>query len=471
MDENRVDNQEEKTSEKSHASKIITSLVVILLVVTGVFLVSKFVTAKPIVYTSTNNNASVSDAEILIDTESGTQDNYSDIDIDKSVRHIETPKVVKGVYMTSWIAGSGDGKGNFPKREKIMDLIDETEINAVVIDLKDDTGEISFLVENPYLQEIGSATRRIPDFKNLINEFHDRGIYVIGRVAVFQDPYFSKLRPDLAVKTISTGEVWKDRRGLTWLDVGAEEVWDYVIAIAREAYNQGVDEIQFDYVRFPSDGNVLDSTYPFFTGKTKEVEKIVYEERIVNLDEPLPDGTTTKTELVPVTKIDTVAYTKQDQVREFFDYIGENLLGEIPISVDLFGYTTTNKDDLGIGQVIEDAMPNFDFISPMTYPSHYNQNAFGLGNPNDYPGEIIYKSLIKARERFLNAGHDPKMVRAWLQDFNYPVHYSAEDVREQINAVYSAGMDSWLLWDPANTYTKSALELDMDPALAEKTDI
>lgn len=455
VEDQQVANRDQTESVRQ-SSKIPKIVFVLVLVALGGFFAFRFVTAEPILYESIENMANVTDAEVL--NESPDLNNEETEQIDRSVRHIETPDVVKGIYMTSWIAGAGDGRGGFPKREKIMDLIDETEINTLVVDLKDDTGEISFPVDSLFLQEIGSATKRIPDFKNFINELHDRGIYVIGRVAVFQDPYFVKLRPDLAVRSISTGEVWKDRRGLTWLDAGSQEVWDYVIAIAKEAYNQGVDEIQFDYVRFPSDGNVLDATYPFFTGKTIEVEKTVYEERIVTLPEPLPDGTTTKTELVPVTKIDTVAMTRRDQVREFFDYVGDNLLGVIPISVDLFGYTTTNKDDLGIGQVIEDAMPNFDHISPMTYPSHYNKNAFGLGDPNDHPGEVVYRSLIKAHERFLNAGYDPKMVRAWLQDFNYPVKYTAEDVREQINAVYNAGMDSWLLWDPANTYTREALE-------------
>lgn len=433
--------------------------ILIFVVVAGAFFVYHFALSGEVEYLSdTYKKDSSSNLG-----ESGNIDDGTKTDTTKLPRvnsHLKTPEPLKGVYMTSWVAGSGDGKGGFPKREAIMDLIDQTEINAVVIDIKDDTGLISFLVDDPILKKFGTDSNRISDIENFIRELHERDIYVIGRVAVFQDPKLVALRPDLAVKSKASGGVWKDRRGLTWLDAGAKEVWEYVILIARESHRKGFDEIQFDYVRFPSDGNTADIVYPFFAGKTIEVETIVYEERLVDSEVPTSSGETKVVVRVPVTKTSTVSMTRHHQMKEFYDYVGDALLGEFPISVDLFGYTTTNTDDLGIGQIIEDAMPNFDYISPMVYPSHYNKNAFGLGDPNDNPGEVVYRAMIKGVERFKAKNENILKLRPWLQDFNYPVTYDASEVRAQIDAVYRAGLTSWILWDPGNSYTKAALKLE-----------
>jgi len=352
--------------------------------------------------------------------------------------HIKTPEFVKGIYMTSWVGGVLDW------RNRIINLIEETELNAIVIDIKDDTGRISYDVWDPYLEEVGAEEIRIPEIRDFLEHLHSKNIYVIGRVAVFQDPYFAELRPELAVQNSETDSVWEDRKGLTWLDAGSSEVWDYVIAIARDAHKAGFDEIQFDYVRFPSDGNVKVAEYPFFDLKTKEIETTTF----------VQEGTTT----VPVVTLKKVPLEKEDQMKEFFEYVGTALADEFPTSVDLFGYTTTNSDDLGIGQVIEHAAPYFDFISPMVYPSHYNDNAFGLGDPNEHPYEIIKYSMDSAIERFAKIGEPALKIRPWLQDFDYPVSYTAEDVKAQIAATYDAGLNSWLLWDPSVQYTREALQ-------------
>ncbi len=329
--------------------------------------------------------------------------------------HIETPEEVKGIYMTSWVAGTASLRAN------IVKLIDETEINTLVIDIKDDTGRVSFEVVDPYLKKIGSEDNRIKDLREFIQTLHKKNIYVIGRVATFQDPYMVKTHPEIAVKRASDGGIWKDRKGITWVDAGAKENWDYLVAIGKESYNAGFDEVQFDYIRFPSDGNMNDIAYPFSQNKIKA-----------------------------------------EVIKEFFAYLHENLHPEgVKLSADLFGMTTTNPDDLGIGQLLENSFPYFDYVSPMVYPSHYPTGFHGYKNVNSVPYEIVKISLDSAQKR-LKVFNDTVAstsieIRPWLQDNNYPVTYTAEMVRAQIKATYDVGLDSWMLWDAANTYTRAAL--------------
>lgn len=333
--------------------------------------------------------------------------------------HIETPENVRGVYMTSWLGGVKDSDGNFYARENLMKMIDETELNSMVIDIKDDTGNIAYEVFDHELKKIGSATTRIPDIRAFLKKLHEKNIYAIGRIAVFQDPYFVKLHPELAVKRASDGGVWKDRKGLTWLDAGAQGVWDYVIMIAKDAYNSGFDEVQFDYVRFPTDGNLQDIAYPFF---------------------------------------DSAQSTRAIQMDKFFVYAGNKLSSaNIPASVDLFGLTMTAMDDLGIGQILELAAANFDFVSPMVYPSHFAKGSYGYENPNDHSYDIVKEALIGGIAKLNNASTSPDKIRPWLQDFDYGGRYDATAVRAQIQAVYDAGLTSWLLWDPSVKYEKDAL--------------
>ncbi|HJN62931.1 MAG TPA: putative glycoside hydrolase [Candidatus Paceibacterota bacterium] len=348
--------------------------------------------------------------------------------------YLPTPNSVKGVYMTSWVAGTDS------LRKQIVKLVEDTELNTIIIDIKDDTGRVSFAVEDEYLNEIGSPEVRIPDIKEFIKYLNTKGIYIIGRISVFQDPYLIKQRPDLAVKRASDGAVWRDRKGIGWLDAGSHEAWDYVVSIARESYNVGFDELNFDYIRFPSDGNMRDIYYPF------SEEKVLTD----------PD------------------FGKAKVLKNFFAYLDSQLEDlDMPISADLFGMTTTNKDDLNIGQVLENALPYFDYIAPMVYPSHYPTGFNGYQNVNAYPYEIVNFSMSEAVKRIRefkeikasttpNAPYLSKLrtnqLRPWLQDNDYPVPYTPEMVRAQIDATYDAGLNSWMLWDAANTYTRAALE-------------
>lgn len=332
------------------------------------------------------------------------------------VTHLATPESVRGVYMTSWVAGTPS------LRNHIVLLLDETELNTVVIDIKDDTGRISFEVEDPELRKVGSSDGRIKDLREFIGSLHDKGVYVIGRIAAFQDPHMVKLHPEFAVKRLSDGGIWRDRKGLSWIDPGAKKQWEYLAALAKESYNAGFDEIQFDYIRFPSDGNMVDITYPYSNGQVKN-----------------------------------------DVIKSFFVYISGQLKPlTILLSVDLFGMTTTNPDDLNIGQVLESAFPYFDYLSPMVYPSHYPSGFKGFADVNAVPYQIVKISLDSALMR-LKTYNDTVastsiQIRPWLQDNDYPVPYTPEMVRAQIQATYDAGLTSWMLWDAGNLYTRAALQ-------------
>lgn len=324
--------------------------------------------------------------------------------------HIKKPEAVKAVYISSWVASTSS------IRDKIIKLVDTTELNAVVIDIKDATGKISFMVSDPYLVAFNSSENRIRDITELINMLHQKNIYVIGRIAVFQDPFMTKEKPEWAIKRKSDGLVWKDHKGLSFLDPSNKGVWDYTVAIAKDSYAHGFDEINFDYIRFPSDGNISNIAYP-----------------------------------------DSGTLTRVDVIKSFFEYLTEQLKDTGMVrSADLFGMTATNTDDLGIGQNLEVALQYFDYVSPMVYPSHFPAGWNGFKNPADHPYEVIKITMDKAVARSVALGMDPNKIRPWLQDFNLGAVYTPAMIRKQIDATYDAGLNSWMMWDASNTYTVGA---------------
>jgi hypothetical protein len=329
------------------------------------------------------------------------------------VTHVATPENVRAVYMSAWVAGGTKF------RDPIVKLIDDTELNAVVIDIKDSTGIISFHLPNPELKKYGAMENRIPNIRALTNMLHQKNIYVIGRISVFQDPYMTKHKPEWAITKLSDGMVWKDRKGLSFLNPTNKEVHDYIVALSKDSYAEGFDEINYDYIRYPTDGNMKDINYNLKPGQTRS-----------------------------------------DNIANFFKYLSGEMKKDtnIPMSADLFGLTTEVKDDMGIGQVWEKALPYFDYLAPMVYPSHYPAGTGGFAKPAEHPYEIIDRALESAVARTKAAGYDIKKVRPWLQDFNLGATYTKELIRAQMKATYDNGLDSWMLWDPANTYTASALE-------------
>ena len=350
--------------------------------------------------------------------------------------YVSTPKPVKGIYLTSWTAS------NVKLRNDLVKLIDDTEINAIIIDIKDYSGKIVFPVENAALKQYGSEDIRNPDLREFIESLHKKSIYVIARIAVFQDAYFVKFRPDLAVKNLAGEAVWKDYKGISWIDPGSREYWDYIVLLSKEARKIGFDEINFDYIRFPSDGNMQDISYPW-------------------------SSTTPKTLVM----------------KSFFKYLSQSLANTgLKTSADLFGMTTSAKDDMGIGQLLENTFPYFDYVSPMVYPSHYSSNFQGFQNPAKYPYEVVHFSMMSAVDRASKMNmvtttteiindtttkvshiedlNYKEKLRPWLQDFNLGADYGSAEVRAEIKATYDAGLDSWMLWSASNKYTNSALEAE-----------
>jgi len=329
------------------------------------------------------------------------------------VHHIKTPQGVRGIYMTSWVASTNS------IRNGLIKIAEETEVNSIIVDIKDYTGKVAFLMDNPKVKEFNSSENRIKDIKNFIKESHDKNIYVIGRIAVFQDPFLSKIRPDLYVKKSDGISIWKDYKGAMWLDPCSKEAWEYVIAIAKESESVGFDELNFDYIRFPSDGNMKDIKYAHC------------------------DTALSKPEL-----LENFFYNLKYELSEL----------SIPLSADLFGMTATNYDDLNIGQVLERAEHYFDYISPMVYPSHYPKNYNGFANPAIKPYEVIKIAMDTAVKRLITASSSPFKLRPWLQDFDLGAVYDAVMIRKEKQAVYDAGLNSWLMWSPSNKYTVDAFD-------------
>ena len=351
--------------------------------------------------------------------------------------HIKTPKYVRAVYMSQCAASSE------AFRTHILNLINSTELNSVVIDIKDYTGTVAFPIDLPGANKGKGCV--VKDMKELVELFHKNDIYVIGRITVFQDPLYAKQNPELAVQSKSKKEPWSDYRGLHFIDVGAKPFWRYIIKIATEAYQKYMfDELNFDYIRYPSDGPMKDAEYTLSDYKKRP-----------------------------------------EELEKFFRYLSYNVkvpdkAGHIPvISADLFGMTTTNYDDLTIGQVLERTLPYFDYVSPMVYPSHYPKWFIGIGNPNKNVYKVVHYSMQKAVERteatttniasfayksssatntkeYIKPAMDKNKLRPWLQDFNYGGIYGVKEIRDQIKAVYDVGLNSWMMWDPANKYTKEA---------------
>lgn len=326
------------------------------------------------------------------------------------------PKEIKAIYSTGWSAGSQS------KMDYFINLIKTTELNAIIIDIKDYSGNVAYKIENADVEKYGAKEIRIPRVNQLIRRLHEEGIYVIARITIFQDPILAKARPDLAIHSKKSGGLWLDRKKLAWMDPASKDVWDYNIAIAKDAASRGFDELNFDYIRFASDGNLDDMVFPFWDEKTP----------------------------------------KREVIKEFFRYLREQL-PNIKISADLFGLATINNDDLGIGQVIENAYQYFDFVAPMVYPSHYAAGFNGYKNPAEYPYEVVRYSVESALKRMASSTIVESKLRPWLQDFDLGADYDATKVKAQIRAVYDAAsstlefINGYMLWDPKNIYTKEAL--------------
>lgn len=333
------------------------------------------------------------------------------IPVKPAVVHIPTPIPVKAVYITACTGSESK------LRDKVVNELAGTEINSMVIDIKDYSGTVSYASTSVAVPHGGNGCRII-DLPEFVQELHDKGIYAIGRITVFQDPLYSNAHPESAVASLShPSRPWTDKSGLSYVDPDSKPYWDYIVAIAKESYSIGFDEINFDYIRFPSDGDMSDAHFA------------------------LPAST-----------------TKVAVIKEFFSYLHSQLQPTIDshtgikISADLFGQTTVNTDDMGIGQVMEDALPYFDFVDQMVYPSHFIDGFDGYANPAADPYSIVRFTMTRAVERAVAASSTPDKLRPWLQAFDYKALYPPSAVESEKQAVYDSGLSGWMLWNAASVY-------------------
>jgi hypothetical protein len=321
----------------------------------------------------------------------------------RDARPLRAPKTIRGVHVTMALA-------SIPG--KVDEYLGLSGINTIQLDVKDENGEIGFVPSAvPMASEIGAAKpyyRPRPIAKKL----QDRGIYLIGRVVVMEDPMLSLQRPELAIQSRNGGR-WLNHAGLGWANPYDKRVWDYNVDIAEAAARVGFDEIQFDYVRFPSDG---------------DIDAIVY-----------PNQTATPPGWV---------------IAEFVHYAAKRLkpLG-VRVSADVFGLSATR--DLGIGQVPKRLGRYLDAIYPMVYPSHYGPGEYNLDDPNANPGATVAYSL-RDFNRELEASK--ARIVPWLQDFSWGRAYTMADIQAQIDSARRAKTGGYLLWNAAGIYTPGALE-------------
>jgi len=319
---------------------------------------------------------------------------------------------VKGVYLTAYSAGS-------PKKlDEIIRLIDTTELNAVVIDIKDYSGKILYGSNLPLVKDLNLRDNRLPNLSKIIEKLREHKIYTIARQTVFQDPALAQKKPEWAIKN-KNGGIWRDNKGLSWVDPTKQEVWEYNVAIAKEAAQFGFDEINFDYVRFPSDGNLTQVAYS-------------------NGQSP-----------------------KYEVMGNFYAFLQNQLKDEpVWLSLDMFGFVMEKKgiDDMRIGQRLADAVDNTDFISPMMYPSHYPPGHLGLKNPAAFPTMVITHGMELGTPVFKDKR---AQVRPWIQAFNLGAVYDGTKIREEIDAVEKYSDAGWLMWNAANRYTVAGLKLEI----------
>jgi hypothetical protein len=315
------------------------------------------------------------------------------------------PSEIRGVHITMGLASLPGKLGDYM-------ALDAVGLNTLEVDVKDENGQVGFIsADLPELARRDGAARPYYDANSVATRVHAKGLYLIGRVVVFEDPTLTAARPELAIQGRSGG-VWRNRAGLGWANPYDARVWAYDVSIAVAAARAGFDEIQFDYVRFPSDGDLSEIVYPR------------------RRSEP-----------------------KGDTIGRFLRYAAARLhpLG-VRISADVFGLAATH--DLGIGQVPRRLARVLDAIHPMVYPSHYSAGEYGIQTPSAYPGRIVAHSLLDFR-RALRGQRIP--IVPWLQDFSLGKPYTLIEVTDQIAAARRQHAAGFLLWNPEGLYTQDAL--------------
>lgn len=403
---------------------------------------------------------------------------------------------VRGIYVSGPMAGNAG-------MDKLIELVDETELNALVIDIKNDDGYLTCDLNVPFAEQIGAEKHYIKDVPALVQKCKEKGIYLIARIVAFKDPVLARAVPELSLHK-TDGSIFYDKSGLAWVDPYRTEVWDYLVSVGAAAVQIGFDEVQFDYVRFSTDSGM------------KQVDFSVSAE----------------------------GRTKTEAITGFTEYASERLRGMgAAVSADVYGVVIDSRVDQEIvGQDYAELCRSLDAISPMVYPSHYGPYNYNIPIPDAQPYDTVLAAMQASRK--VLAGLDPKTglraaadgtkkddvsgndaadgnaevveavsgngaggntmaaeavsgndaagsvgvsensvptamsdeeiaalepedgvrasVRPWLQDFTATwvkghIPYGAAEIRAQIQAVYDAGYEEWILWNAANRYTEEGL--------------
>ena len=394
------------------------------------------------------------------------------------------PKV-KGIYVTGAMAGTAN-------MDKLIDLVDRTELNALVIDVKNDEGYVVCDMNAPLVSEIGSVRRYVKDMPELIRKCKEKGIYLIARIVTFKDPVLAEAKPEWSLHN-ADGTIFRDKSGLAWVNPYEEQVWAYLLQVAQGAVALGFDEIQFDYVRFSTDSGM------------KQVD------------------------FGPKAAL----RSREEAIEAFVAYASDALhqMGAA-VSADVYGVVIDSRTDQQIvGQNYVNLAAHLDYLSPMVYPSHYGPYNYNIPIPDAQPYDTVLAAMQASR--LVMAGLDPKQkggndaagggadsaggavpeggtwptggtvseggetpgtgtvsgnsvpavpavrsaaqiaalppmdtvrasVRPWLQDFTATwvkghIQYGPEQIRAQIQAVYDAGYEEWILWNASNRYTEGGL--------------
>lgn len=334
------------------------------------------------------------------------------VDASRNVTAALDTAMIKSVYANLGVLSD-------PERwNRLIEIADTTEINAIVIDVKQDT--IYYDTQVPFYRDIDGMITPIFDPEELLAELDAHGIYSIARMVVFKDPVVAAGRPDLAVRDEKTGELWYDMNGTPWVNAFNQELWQANADLGAELAQLGFDEIQYDYIRFPSDGDLR--TADFGNDYSEENRRAA---------------------------IMGAVALGAERVRA---------AGAV-FAIDLFPIIALLGDDQGIGQTLQDLTPLADYVCLMIYPSHYEEGNIPVdGHPNDFPAETVTYTLERSQEWVPGT---MKKMRPWLQDFTYPLEgyspYGPEQVRAQIDAAEAQGVSGWLLWNAAGEFEASAL--------------
>jgi len=316
------------------------------------------------------------------------------------------PKIVRALYVNRWASQSRR------RMAKLIATADSTEINAFVIDMKDEFG-LNFKTSNPeFAKNAGHAS--VANVAALLDTLKAHKILPIARLVAFKDSVTARVHPEWTIRR-SDGSIWRDKKGIAWVNPYHHELWEYNIGVAEELVKMGFGEIQFDYIRFPE-------PYPSLPPQV------------------FPDANN-------VSKPDALAaYLKEAKTRL-------NKLG-VRSTADIFGLVTTVGGPLEVGQYWEKISPNVDVVLPMVYPSHYPHGELGIANPNAEPYKVIVTSITKARERDKKLGiTEAEHIRPWLQAFTLgKPEYGAEQLKAEKQAVYDSGYDGWVMWNPGSIY-------------------